>query len=260
MNDFVRVSQEHPCPICGHLKWCAVWHNGLIATCPRVASDQQRGIWGYEHKLDPPIDVSSWKQGTTADPDIEWGVLANYYQEQYERTPWTVARLFQANEKPGMLRACSNFGVGWDGQAYTIPMWRDGECCGIQRRFPNGSKVSIPGSKRGLFIPLTTIGRVGTLYITEGVSDAIYFMAYTDQYVIARQNCDMIAEVVTFVAHLAPTRVAVFADNDAPGIKGAIALSGAIDSQLCRSRVFVPREKDVRETLVRHHELRGRWL
>ena len=61
--------------------------------------------------------------------------------------------------------------VGWDGKAFTFGMSNDfGKIIGIRRRFPNGSKVSLKGSKTGLFVP-TGLSHEGSLLTCEGPTD-----------------------------------------------------------------------------------------
>ena len=61
---------------------------------------------------------------------------------------------------------------GWDGDAYTFPMYNaKEEVIGIQRRWLDGRKMCIQDSKLGLFLPSQEI-KGSTLFITEGVSDA----------------------------------------------------------------------------------------
>lgn len=63
------------------------------------------------------------------------------------------------------------YGIGWDGKAYTFPMYNSNrDVIGIQRRWPDGTKKCIEGSRLGLFLPEHTAPRMG---IVEGVSDAI---------------------------------------------------------------------------------------
>jgi len=257
--NFVRVSKELPCPICGHEKYCTIWDEGKTIACPRVASDESAGPFGYLHRLETPIDVSSQRVASEESVDIDWQGLAQYYQEQYYSIIPHVPDLF--SQKADIQDSCEAFGVGWDGKAYTIPMWANGRCCGIQRRFPSGEKCSVAGSKRGLFVPTQSLeSRVTTLYICEGASDAIYLKAYvTEGLVIGRQNCDMCDEVSAFVAATRPGSIVILADNDEPGLTGASKLSGT-GYLMGRARIFIPREKDVRETITKHGRLEGRWL
>jgi hypothetical protein len=253
---FVRVSQELSCPICGSTKWCTIWDEGKTVACPRVASEESAGSFGYLHRLEIPIDVSSQQVAIETTPNVDWQGLAAYYQEQYEQMLYGPSSLFYP-----LKESCSAFGVGWDRQAYTLPMWSDGQCAGIQRRFPNGAKSAVAGSKRGLFVPTTTLGIPRTLVVCEGASDAIYFHAYGGEgFVIGRQNCDMVNEVLALHAHLAPQSTIILADNDEPGIRGAINLRDAIERNTYCSRIFVPRDKDVRETITKRGKLVGRWL
>ena len=272
---FVRVSKEVPCPICGHDKWCTIWDAGKTVACPRVASDDSRlPGFGYIHTLKKPLDVTGLTRVMSESNDIDWKGLADYYQEHYiKERDQTVGNLFASyapaaemfpnnwTEQNGLRAAGDAFGVGWDGKAYTIPMWASGRCCGIQRRFPSGDKCSVAGSKRGLFVPTQSLeAKVTTLYICEGASDAIYLKAYvTEGLVIGRQNCDMCDEVSAFVAATRPDNIVILADNDEPGLTGASKLSGT-GYLMGRAKIFIPRDKDVRETITKRGKLEGRWI
>ena len=67
------------------------------------------------------------------------------------------------------------FRVGWDGEAYTFPMYNivgSGLCTtGIQRVWLDGRKKAVHGSQLGLFIPECLDDN--TIFIVEGVSDAV---------------------------------------------------------------------------------------
>ena len=61
--------------------------------------------------------------------------------------------------------------IGWDGLAYTQPMQLPiGKIVGIQRRFPDGSKLCVDGSKSGFFAPSDLNGEA-PLFVCEGYSD-----------------------------------------------------------------------------------------
>jgi len=64
-----------------------------------------------------------------------------------------------------------DYHIGWDGSAFTFPMYDPYDICGIHRRFADGFKCCVDGSNLGLFLPCMPILDM-TVYITEGLSDA----------------------------------------------------------------------------------------
>ena len=80
-------------------------------------------------------------------------------------------------------KSLSDWDVGYDGQSYIIPMYRedlveysrDQAVCGAQRRFPDGSKKCITGSQLGYMYPFDYYcdSEEDYLFICEGFSDGI---------------------------------------------------------------------------------------
>jgi phage/plasmid primase-like uncharacterized protein len=143
-------------------------------------------------------------------------------------------------------------------------MWKDGTICGIQRRFPNGNKQAIHGSINGVFLPMVELEDFPTtLIICEGASDAIYMDTHIQfpALVVGKQNCDQIKPVVCLWLALQPKYTIIVADNDEPGRIGAKNTAFAIRQHPTAQniRIFVTREKDVRETLDTHGEILGSW-
>ena len=55
LDDFERVSRQHPCPVCGKSDWCLVSRecpgDPVKAVCQRVESGMRWGDAGYLHVL-----------------------------------------------------------------------------------------------------------------------------------------------------------------------------------------------------------------
>jgi 5S rRNA maturation endonuclease (ribonuclease M5) len=133
--------------------------------------------------------------------------------------------------------------VGWDGEAFTLPM-RDGQgtIVGIQRR-TSPRKCCVDGSQLGLFLPVG-VGTNGCerLLICEGASDCAVLLAWGYE-AIGRPNCNARADwLVEWCRPRAYRQVVIVADNDEPGIRGAHELQRLIPGAL----VIVPPTKDVR--------------
>ena len=124
-------------------------------------------------------------------------------------------------------------GWGWDGQAHTFPeRSARGKIIGMLRRFPDRNKGVTSGSERGLSIPTLDFDPSKRLYITEGVSDLCVILECGCQG-IARPNSNSCNEMVS---EWLDTRqwiggVAIVADNDDGGSKGATALQLSLENQ-----------------------------
>jgi DNA primase len=116
------------------------------------------------------------------------------------------------------------FGVGWDGEAYTIPMFNeDFLSIGVQRRWPNavkGNKCCVSGSMLGLFLPIEI--RSSTIFICEGASDAIavYDLGFD---AIGRPSCNSCVEIVCQWVGINEDikHIIIIPDNDEVGKDGA---------------------------------------
>lgn len=51
-SNWVRVTKNNPCPICGKSDWCLTSEDGKSAICARTESDKPAGRAGWLHKLD----------------------------------------------------------------------------------------------------------------------------------------------------------------------------------------------------------------
>lgn len=127
--------------------------------------------------------------------------------------------------------------VGYDNNAFTIPMIRedlpeyckDEGFCGIQRRFPDGSKRCVTGSQLGLMYPHGHIGDY-YIFICEGFSDGISVWDLGLQS-IARPHCRYIEGIGEFLGEVIGSvkRIIVIPDNDTVGREGATQLQNELD-------------------------------
>ncbi|MGA2497277.1 MAG: AAA family ATPase [Tepidisphaeraceae bacterium] len=141
-------------------------------------------------------------------------------------------------------------GAGWSlrHKAYTFPVFdAKGHVIGVQYRKLSGKKWCAEGSKHGLFIP-SDLPKAATLFITEGVSDcaAVLNLGLS---AVGRFCCSSGVELLcTLVKLRRPGEVVIVADNDAPGQRGALALSDALATLAPSVKVIAPPKahKDVR--------------
>jgi hypothetical protein len=244
----VRVSESDPCHVCAATKWCSRTADGKWDLCGHQVSDYGRfGSFGWIHPGEgTAVTGSKIEQGVP----IDFTSLSHFYASQYSQAP---APLFGGKSysicDPGIAVMVRELGVGWNGEAYTIPMYSpEGWVCGIQRRYPDGTKRMTGGSKAGVFIgefAWLTHKQFRSLTIYEGASDLIH--TYTP-LAIGRLNCDSVTPVVEFVRRCsALQQIQIMADNDLPGLSGAGKLVNALkDGFSGKVKVYVPRTKDWR--------------
>ncbi len=148
------------CPACGHSKYCSVSEDGLLCLCRRGATSewpvkQRDGVVAYMHKVDGKIGKAAGLKSTRQDVRLSAAALAKLAKEF--RQDLSSDRLAQAARSLGLnaesLQAYS-IGYHYESRAFTFPMF-DGEqnLVGFRLRYENGKKMSVPGSKNGIFIP-----------------------------------------------------------------------------------------------------------
>ncbi len=152
------------------------------------------------------------------------------------------------------------FHIGFDGKAYTIPMFGpDADLIGIRRRFMDGTKRAVRGSRNGLFVPAQRIDPRHPLFIAEGESDciAVYQLGFQVVGLPGAGQCKkMLAEFMTNHGFMSAV---IVADNDKAGKRGAFELSGFLCNNGFEIRVIYPPlpHKDFRQWL--NAGIRGYW-
>ena len=150
-----------------------------------------------------------------------------------------------------------NYGYGYNPEekCHIIPMVNENLCIiGIQKRYDNGRKISIKGSRLGLFMHKDwAVLPKDTMYITEGASDCICCadLGFTTIGRPSATSCeDMVVNLCSIYVSKS-SKIIIVADNDAPGMSGASNLQ----SHLYRAgfkRVYfrIPRpHKDLRKMI-----------
>jgi len=237
-----NATRERPCPICHHTDWCTASDDGAVAVCRRVESPHPSKGGGWIHRLG---------DGTARiDPEIlrrqrEAREAARLAESE------RVARHFALlNAGPEQRRLCAHLAqelgvaaealqaldVRWDreARAAAFPM-RDaqGAVTGIRyRQLGTARKWSMRGSHDGLFLPRHEAVGKTTLVICEGASDTAAALTLGWR-AVGRSSClcggRLLAELISARGiH----RVAVFADNDPAGRRGATVLKNFLESSL----------------------------
>ncbi len=154
---------------------------------------------------------------------------------------YPLLKLGLAKELNVSIKSLEDWLIGYDGGAFTVPMIREGleeyyresGYCGIQRRFPDGSKRCVTGSRLGWMYPKYLLGDY-YVFICEGFSDGISVWDLGLQS-ISRPHCrytegadDLVIEGILDGTE----RIIIIPDNDTVGIEGAEQLQDEL-SGLC---------------------------
>ncbi len=251
MSDWIRVNRNLKCPICSSADWCMVSADGKAAICPRTkeGSIKMCGDSGYLHKLTDDKVIRMPKKKRRQKPvDIDWASMSM----DYCRCGNLDKHMINLANHLGIenYTALDLFEVGWDGEAWTIPMYivdiiGSLQIVGIKRRFPDGSKKAVSGSMNALFVPWAQ--QSNTLYIVEGFSDALT-LADLHYSVIGKPNCFSWSKlIIPYIKEFKWKKVLLVSDNDEPGIKGNLKLEKDLEGIVKCGIVYPPEGiKDVR--------------
>jgi len=229
----IRVSEKNPCPICQKSDWCCFDDTMSFALCPRIeeGSIGRYGAYGFIHRIRQGaakvLRVSS-KSNTYP---INWQILQDFYESQY------VDRVGEH----------SIIGEGWDGEAQTFPLY-DSELnlTGIQRRFPDGSKRMIKGSKSGIFRSHPFVPNRSPIFICEGATDTKVAL-HLGFNAIGRLSCNSNKKIICELVKKYPDwKLVIIADNDDVGRAGAKKLSETLFDIGRPADIVVPFHKDLR--------------
>lgn len=251
-NVWPHASKAHPCPVCQKTDWCSFGDRAII--CRRVESsrphlDRSGNLDGWYHFNDAPrpaMPVRRWTPPPT---------------RQLAPIRTKVCGDDLAKELGVTLDSLKSLGVGWSDshRAWMFPM-RNGknEVVGWNRRFKDGSKKILAGTKAGLYIP--QMDASNPTFICEGGSDtaALLDMGF---FAIGRFNVSSgAADLKEFFSRNKIYKCVIVADNDGlknyggkkarPGIIGAQRLKSDLGVSSC---IWIPPTpcKDVREFVKR---------
>lgn len=257
----LRVNKNNPCPICGRPDWCLIDEDGSKAICSRISegSKTKAGDAGWLHILidRPPQQRRKYvgPRFRTVHTDINWEKLNADYRNNFD-DPMGAGQIFGVT-----LMALDELLIGWDPQkkVHTFPM-KDGRgnIIGIRLRTLEGHKFSVPGSKNGLFWPLSVKADTDELFfIGEGPTDcaALLDLGFSP---VGRASCGTGYQYIKEMIERCNRQVVIFADKDEakftpdgrkffPGYDGGLKLARSIKPFVSSVRLIKPPvKKDIR--------------
>jgi hypothetical protein len=139
----IRVNKANPCKICLKPDWCLYSEDGSVAICQRVeeGSKKRCGDAGWLHVIGPDtgqaknVKFSIKKFGNSNKLKPDFDRLARNYQERLSDR-----QLRWLGESLGITpKSLHRLCVGWDGKAFSFPMYNENrKLIGIRRRFGDG--------------------------------------------------------------------------------------------------------------------------
>lgn len=252
VGEWMRVNRQMPCPVCKNDHWCLLHKDRKAAICPRVSEGCKKdlGEAGYLHSLvddheyyplprhEPRVPASA----TVPDKVVDWPMVIEEFKSRATPDDKQIASgvLGVSMKSLDSLQ----FGLTSKGAwTFTMSDWA-GEPVGIRIRTRDGKKWAYPGSRNGLFIPQSNTGK-DPLVICEGPTDTAAAVDFGFDCV-GRPSCNGAMEWCLEVAR--GRQVAIFADNDGPGLDGAMKLAEWLVRQCKWCKLVVsPYSKDLRE-------------
>jgi hypothetical protein len=254
-TNWLRVSREMRCPICGKTDWCLVAGDKSAAICPRTESPKRCGDAGYLHVFASPLQRCESRRvliSTRIDPPNLTSLATEY--QLAATTEHLTALAEQLRVSPESLSAYS---VGWAARyhAWSFPMTDPAtdKVTGIRLRPMIGDKFSVTGGKEALFLPASALPTDDTLLVLEGATDAIAARTIGFMNAVGRPSCSGgTVHLIALIKDRKPARVVIVRDNDEPGIRGAEALASRLALYSRGVRVIAPPDlvKDLRDWIV----------
>ena len=249
MNDWSRVTRQHPCLICGKPDWCTRGLKGFC--CMRLESTHPLTNGGWLHSFQThPTQTSTPPRHTTKNnsriPPSVWSEQLALWKNHSTGQLSTLAAKLGLPTQSLQDLDCS---YAQEHRAFAFPMRNARtDITGIRLRSPNGHKWAVTGSRQGLFIPLKALSRlaIDIVLVCEGPTDTAAALTL-GFFSIGRPSCLGCEEAVAHVLReIGPKEVVLVHDNDEAGTRGAAHLS----KSLPRCRSFVPPTKDLRAFLI----------
>lgn len=260
-----RVSASNPCPVCKKTDWCLVAPDGSDAICTRIESAKQCGEAGWLHRRADPIKgapTPKQKAEPTSAPK-DWPALAAKFAANLDagRRRNLAAKLRLPTDALDALPLLGFNSADPGGACFTFAeMGASGNVVGLNRRFKDGSKKAMHGSKRGLTLPAGWRDRPCPLFVVEGPTDAAALTAAGLAAVGRPSNAGGVALLSELLRDLnADHDILIVGENDQkldgawPGRAGALSVARGLAAALGRPVrwALAPSDaKDVRDWLT----------
>lgn len=243
-GEWNKVSKQHPCPICGHARWCLVSPDGEAVLCNRVESDKPAKNSGWIHGTPKKATVTAIVRNDAPAFDANlWWSVGRY---ALSHIPWSLNIWSRDLGLP--VSALSFMGATTCCGMLCFPMHDGaGNVCGIRTRTRDGQKRAITGSKAGVFLSTVQVCSNDVL-ICEGPTDAAAALDLGFEP-LGRPSClGQEAHVVDTLRRWGKDRATICADADGPGITGAERLASAMRAARISVRMVAPHgHKDLRD-------------
>ena len=268
-DHWIRVTRETPCPVCAKPDNCSVSQDGQTVWCGRVSEGAIRENNGgqYLHRLTsplalPPVQFRPPRAATNSSTPVrdvtqlavQWATHAGLQRER-------LASLLGVS-----VASLTALGVGWHHGCWTFPE-RDatGTIIGINRRYPDGTKKRLHGTRAGLTYIAQWDTGTGPVFLVEGASDTAALMDVRFSVIGRPSNnagVQMLAEMLR--SFPADRPIVVIGERDLkpdgrwPGREGAIRTAQGLADRLNRliGWSFPPDEaKDARAWLLAQTEI-----
>lgn len=240
-SEWLRVSRDNSCQICGKTDWCTYTSDGLTSCCMRAQSEtpSKNGGWIHKHGEPKRIYIHTKKQEfiTVDCPSI----FQNWVRHTEPR------KLMAFSESLGVEpMALHLIGCAWspENDAWAFPM-KDGfgKIIGIRLRNEKGAKWAVKGSRAGIFLPYDHDAK-NPLLICEGPTDTAAALTLGFS-AIGRPSCMGNEQMINdFIRITKLTEAVILSDNDTAGRTGSFRLQSMLK---IKSIVLTLPCKDVRQ-------------
>lgn len=228
-SNWLRVSRQNPCPICGKPDNCEISIDGTVAWCGRVSEGSLRQNAGgqFLHRLVERRLAHFSHRRVRQQSSSDLTELARRLADV-----GGTARIELATRLGVSVKALAELGVGWhiEKQCWTFPERNaNGTIIGISARYQDDQKRRHPGSRAGLTYVDGWDSGNGPILLVEGASDTAALLTIALNAVGRPSNAGGIELLLDLLVDLPSDRdIIVIGERDQkpnghwPGKAGAI--------------------------------------
>lgn len=279
----LRFERGKPCPACGaDTKGCSATEDGLHFCRGEPGSgwfsvkkgERDENGFGWFRRDDPSRAVrQADRPGRKKAAKVDWPARAKQFAENLHPDRRSSLSMKILGLPADALDVYPLLGTGKnddEGRYYTFPEFdARGRVIGLSRRFNDGSKKCMSGSKRGLSLPHGWRDRPGPVFVVEGPTDAAALTAAGLAAVGRPSNSGGVGHLGDLFHELPPDRpVIVVGENDQkpdglwPGRDGAESIARSLMAVMGRLVPWVlppGGAKDVRAWLTAADRGESSW-